>query len=171
MLDRARVMFQSKPMIQPLLAGGLPLHAQPSGPGDDDHLSAAQQGEAEATRATRVLIVEDEVFVAMDAEAILTAAGHEVVSTAASADEAVSKTAQLVPDLVLMDIRLLGDRDGIDAAIEIKRRFDVPIIFVTANTDPATHARAMQAAPLAIVSKPFTEDGLLDAVALLPKVN
>ena len=67
MLDRVRVMSQSKPMIQPLLAGGLPLHAQPSGPGDDDHLPADQQGEAEATRATRVLIVEDEVFVAMDA--------------------------------------------------------------------------------------------------------
>ena len=58
-----------------------------------------------------------------------------------------------------------------DAALEIKRRFAVPVIFVTANTDPVTHARAMQAAPLAIISKPFSQDSLLKAVALLRRLN
>lgn len=113
----------------------------------------------------RILIVEDEVFVAMDAEAILVAAGHEVVSMAASADEAIAKTAQFMPELVLMDIRLIGPRDGIDAALEIKRRFNVPIIFVTANTDPVTHARAMQAKPLAIIPKPFSPRDLHAAIS------
>src|ERR1700733_14878246 len=93
----------------------------------------------------RLLIVEDEVFVAMDAEAILMGAGHEVIAMATSADAAVVKTADLLPDLVFMDIRLVGERDGIDAALEIKQRFGIPIIFVTANNDPGTHARAMKA--------------------------
>jgi two-component system, response regulator PdtaR len=139
--------------------------------GSTDEELPGKLGAGEAARAIRVLVVEDEVFVAMDAEAILTAAGHNVVSTASSADEAVAKADQLAPDLVLMDIRLLGARDGIDAALEIQRRFSVPIVFVTANTDPVTHARAMQASPLAIVSKPFTKDSLLGAVALLGKAS
>jgi DNA-binding NarL/FixJ family response regulator len=108
--------------------------------------------------------VEDEVFVAMDAAAILTAAGHEVVGTAASADVAVRKAEQLAPDVVFMDIRLIGERDGIDAALEIKRRRNLPIVFVTAHTDPATHARVQQARPVAVISKPFTADTLLAAV-------
>lgn len=115
----------------------------------------------------RVLLVEDEVFVAMDAAAILSAAGHKVVGTAASADAAVTKADELEPDVVFMDIRLIGERDGIDAALEIKRRRDLPIVFVTANTDPLTHARAQQAQPLAVVSKPFTPESLLAAVCRL----
>jgi two-component system, response regulator PdtaR len=128
---------------------------------------ASSHGPASDSALLRVLIVEDEVFVAMDAEAVLVGAGHEVVATAASADDAVAKAAQLMPDLVLMDIRLIGARDGIDAALEIKSRFNTPIIFVTANNDPMTYARAKQAEPLSIVSKPFTPNSLLAAVALL----
>lgn len=143
------------------------LRAATRGPAENDEDAADAERMAGRTRPTRVLIVEDEVFVAMDAEAILMAAGYDVVGTAAAADEAVAKTEKLTPDLVLMDIRLLGERDGIDAALEIKRRFPVPIIFVTANTDPVTHARAMQADPITLISKPFTRDSLLGAVSLL----
>jgi two-component system, response regulator PdtaR len=132
---------------------------------------ASSHGPARDRVLLRVLIVEDEVFVAMDAEAILVDAGHEVVATAASADDAVAKAGQLLPDLVLMDIRLVGDRDGIEAALEIKTRFNVPIIFVTANNDPMTYARAKKAEPLSIVSKPFSPDSLLAAVALLKPMD
>jgi two-component system, response regulator PdtaR len=133
--------------------------------------SAASQEPARDDALLRVLIVEDEVFVAMDAEAILLGAGHHVVATAASADDAVAKAAQFAPNLVLMDIRLVGDRDGIEAALEIKARFSIPIIFVTANNDPITYARAKSAEPLTIVSKPFTPNSLLAAVALLKPLH
>jgi CheY-like chemotaxis protein len=107
------------------------------------------------------------MFVAIDAEAILTDAGHQVVGIAPSADEAVSSAAHLGPDVVLMDVRLQGQRDGIEAAAEIRSRFGLPVIFVTANVDPVTHARAMQVGPLALVSKPFTSESLLGALKSL----
>jgi DNA-binding NarL/FixJ family response regulator len=136
----------------------------PAAPGDDDAHSGPTSEESSEAAAIKILLVEDEVFVAMDAEAILSAAGYEVVATAASADEAVAKAGRFAPDLVLMDIRLIGVRDGIDAAHDIGRLFGTPIIFVTANVDPATHMRAMQARPITIISKPFTPDSLLSAV-------
>jgi DNA-binding NarL/FixJ family response regulator len=138
-------------------------HAPPAA-GNEDARSQRASDEAPDTVSVRILLVEDEVFVAMDAEAILSAAGYKVVGTAASADEAIAKAAQFTPDLVLMDIRLTGARDGIDAAHEIAHRFGTPIIFVSANVDPATHMRAMHARPVAIISKPFTPDSLLAAV-------
>jgi CheY-like chemotaxis protein len=142
-----------------------PWRAQPAAsPGESSHDPRTHEAGV-AARAIRILIVEDEVFVAMDAEAILTSAGYDVVATAASAEDALAKAARLLPDLVLMDIRLLGPRDGIDAALEITHKFKLPVIFVTANVDPVTHARAMQAKPLTILSKPFTSAGLLAAVA------
>jgi two-component system, response regulator PdtaR len=120
--------------------------------------------QASPQRGLRILIVEDEMLVAMDAEAILHAAGYEVVGIAASADAAVAKATELLPDLVLMDIRLNGPRDGIDAAADMAGPQGPQIIFVTANTDPATHARAMVLRPVAILAKPFTEETLLGAV-------
>ncbi len=92
-----------------------------------------------------------------------------MVGTAAAADEAVAKAAELTPDLVLMDIRLNGPRDGIDAAVEIRRRFNLPVIFVTANVDPLTHARAMLVSPLHIISKPIDSDSLLGAVEAITR--
>lgn len=104
------------------------------------------------------------MFVAMDSEAILMAAGYEVVGIAASAEQAIEQAGRLLPDLVLMDIRLNGAGDGIDAAAEIRARWGLPIIFVTANIDPITHTRAMQVGAVGVISKPFTSDSLLAAV-------
>jgi CheY-like chemotaxis protein len=136
---------------------------------DEGSAQSSDSSKTTETRRIRVLIVEDEPFVAMDAEAIVAGAGYHVVGMAISADEAVAKAEQLAADLVLMDIRLVGRRDGIDAAIEIRNRLNVPCIFVTANSDPLTRARAMQAAPLAFISKPFTAQTLLAALDRLAK--
>jgi CheY-like chemotaxis protein len=138
-------------------------------PPEDQPHNVRGGGELMGTRRLRILIVEDEIFVAMDAEAIPTQAGHVVVGTAASADEAVAKAVQLSPDLVLMDIRLNGIRDGIEAAAEIRVQSGIPIVFVTANVDPVTHARAMEVGPLDIISKPFNTDSLLRALAFFTK--
>ena len=111
-------------------------------------------------RSLRVLIVEDEFFISLDTKALLQGLGHNVVAIAVSADEAVRVAERERPDLVLMDIRLIGARDGIDAAAEIHRRFAIRSIFVTANTDAATRGRAQALAPVAFLEKPLTEPRL-----------
>jgi PleD family two-component response regulator len=94
----------------------------------DNSLSPSKSEEA-GHAAIRVLIVEDEYFVALHVETILSDTGCDVVGIATSADEAVAKARQSLPDLILMDIRLPGDRDGIDAASEITRALKIPIVF------------------------------------------
>jgi len=114
--------------------------------------------------ALRLMIVEDDAFVALDAKEILEAAGYEVIALAKSANEAVDKAGQLRPDVILMDIRLLGARDGVDAAIEIYDRFGVRSLFASAHSDAETRHRADAARPLGFLSKPVTRKALLEAV-------
>ncbi|MBB3899662.1 response regulator [Roseococcus suduntuyensis] len=122
------------------------------------------QGGVEPPRG-RVLIVEDEFFVAMDAEDSLTAAGFTVIGIAATADAAVNLAESQSPDIVLMDIRLVGRRDGIDAAAEIRERFGIPCVFATAHSDPTTRHRAeVAAAPLGWLSKPYTRAEVTNAL-------
>ena len=112
----------------------------------------------------RILIVEDEMFVAIDIEAAVIKAGHKVVGFAGTAERAVALADETRPDLVLMDIRLPGDRDGIDAAIEIRQRFDIPSLMISAYSDAETRARAAPARALGFIAKPF--DHALLALAL-----
>jgi two-component system, response regulator PdtaR len=103
----------------------------------------------------RILIVEDEMFVAMDIELVVERTGHQVVGFAGTAERAVALAEELRPDLVLMDIRLRGERDGIDAAIEIRQRFDIPSLIISAFGDARTRERAGPARVLGFISKPF----------------
>jgi two-component system, response regulator PdtaR len=108
----------------------------------------------------KILIVEDEFFIALDTEEQAKALGHSVVGIAVSADEAVRMTGEEKPDVVLMDIRLNGATDGITAARDIRSRYGIQSIFVTANTDPSTLMRAMAIEPLGVLEKPLTKDRL-----------
>jgi CheY-like chemotaxis protein len=103
----------------------------------------------------RILIVEDEMFVAMDIDLVVERAGHHAVGFAGTAERAVALADELRPDLVLMDIRLRGRRDGVDAAIEIRQRFDIPSLIVSAFTDVRTRERAAPARVLGFITKPF----------------
>lgn len=114
----------------------------------------------------RVLIVKDEFFIALDAQAQVEGLGHTVVGIAVSADEAIAMVERSTPDIVLMDIRLQGSRDGIDAAKEIRTRFGSRIVFVTANTDPGTRARADAVKPTAFLEKPLTSLRLKHALTI-----
>jgi CheY-like chemotaxis protein len=118
-----------------------------------------------AATTGRLLVVEDDPFICMEIEAIAEDAGHVVVGVAGRADEAVARALATLPDLVLMDIRLIGARDGIEAALEIRARAGIPSLFVSANTDRATVARAEPARPAGWVPKPFTRQQLLAAIA------
>jgi CheY-like chemotaxis protein len=107
--------------------------------------------------AARILIVEDEIIIARELEARLQGMEYEVVGIASSGREAIALAEEARPDLVLMDIVLKGDIDGIEAAEEIRRRLRLPVIFVSAYTDPETLRRAKITEPFAYIVKPFSE--------------
>jgi AmiR/NasT family two-component response regulator len=106
------------------------------------------------------MIVEDEFFIALDTEEQARSLGHTVVGIAVSADEAVRMAGEQKPDVVLMDIRLSGPKDGIAAALDIRSRYNIPSIFLTANTDPSTLTRAKSIEPLGVLEKPLSRQRL-----------
>lgn len=103
----------------------------------------------------RVLIVEDEQIVAADLRMTLEGLGYDVVSTADSHGKAIREVARTQPDVVLMDIQLRGLMDGIVAAEEIRQGWHIPVVFVTANANEETMARARESGPYGYVLKPF----------------
>lgn len=105
--------------------------------------------------AARILVVEDEQVVALDIQTTLSQLGYSVIGSVISGEEAIACAREEQPDLVLMDIRLDGAMDGIDAANEILKSYDCPVIFLTAYSDDQTLARAKQATPFGYLVKPF----------------
>lgn len=104
-----------------------------------------------------VLIVEDEGLVGLDLRLRVEALGYRVVGLADTAAEAVELARAHRPSVVLMDIRLRGEADGVDAAAEISTRFSAPVVFVTGNTDEATLRRATNAEPYGYLVKPVDD--------------
>ena len=105
----------------------------------------------------RMLVVEDERIVSMDLQRRLKAMGYEVAGSAVSGEEAIEKAEKLRPDMVLMDIMLDGELDGIQAAEIIRARFSIPVIYLTAYADSATLERAKITEPFGYILKPFEE--------------
>ena len=110
--------------------------------------------------STKILVVEDEGLTAMEIQRKLKNWGYDVPSFAFSKKEAVKKAEEIKPDLILMDIMLKGQGDGIDAANEIKDIRDTPIIYITAYDDEKTRKRAVNTHPNAYLLKPFEEKEL-----------
>ncbi len=104
---------------------------------------------------TKILIVEDEAIVAKNIETHLINAGYEVVGFATTAEESIEKAQQAKPDLVLMDIKLKGNIDGIEAANKIRESLLLPVIFLTSYTDDETFQRAKLTDPFGYLIKPF----------------
>jgi CRP-like cAMP-binding protein len=109
---------------------------------------------------TNVLIAEDEALVALDISHELTSAGYTVVGQATSGREAVTKALDLKPDVILMDITMPGEIDGIQAAEEIGKKLGIPVIFVTAHSDEGTLQRAKLTRPSGYIMKPFEPNEL-----------
>ena len=114
--------------------------------------------------ARRVLVVEDEFFLAVQIEEWLLENGLDVVDVVHTAADAVAVAVAERPDLVIMDIRLASDGDGITAALAILERTGIRCIFATAYADPATCERGEKARPYGWLRKPFMAQGLLGAV-------
>jgi len=106
---------------------------------------------------TTILIVEDEAIVGADLAGKLGRLGYEIAGIAAEGEEAVELALRLRPHLVLMDIQLEGPMDGIEAAEAIRLGHDVPVIYLTAHSDPGTLARAKLTGPFGYILKPFEE--------------
>ena len=118
-----------------------------------------------AAPAACILLVEDDFLVGMEVETGLEEAGYEVAGVASTAEEAVALAEARRPALVVMDIRLAGHRDGVDAALEIFATLGIRSLFASAHVDAGVRARAEAARPLGWVAKPYRVETLLAAVA------
>ena len=107
-----------------------------------------------------IVIVEDEPIVAMDIKRCLKQLGYQVAAVAANSEDAVQQIVDNRPDLVLMDIRLKGDIDGIETAWRVRQRFNVPIVYLTAHSDPETLERAKFTEPYGYILKPYEDRDL-----------
>lgn len=105
----------------------------------------------------KILIVEDEGILAEGLKKRLIGLGYTVVGIAARGEEAIEKAGQTRPDLVIMDIRLKGETDGIEAAQVIRQRFDIPVVYLTAYSDSETLNRARITEPYGYICKPVEE--------------
>src|SRR5262245_8112162 len=103
----------------------------------------------------RLMIVEDEAPLVEDLSKRLTKLGYQVVGIAPSGEASLETAERLHPDLVLMDIQLRGQLDGIGAAEKLRDRFEIPVVFITGNADDRTFERAKAVCPLGFVLKPF----------------
>lgn len=111
----------------------------------------------------KILVAEDSLIVNQHIKHALESGGHEVTSVY-SGKEAVKLASETIPDLILMDIMMETNSDGIDAAFEIKQSLDIPIIFLTALTDEPTIEKAKFSLPYGYVVKPFNEAELLSNI-------
>lgn len=107
-----------------------------------------------------IIIVEDESIVAQDLQFTLEDLGYGVPAIANSGESAIKKVAQHQPDLILMDIRIIGEMDGINTAQIILQQFDIPVVYLTAHADEKTLSRAKVTAPYGYIIKPFLESEL-----------
>jgi PAS domain S-box-containing protein len=122
----------------------------------------------------KILVVEDERITAEDIKSGLEFAGYTVPAIVSSGEDAIEKAGELKPDLVLMDIKLKGEMDGIEAAGQIRVRYDIPVIYLTAYSDESTVQRAKVTEPsgyilkerTGLIKKPFEESELHTAIEI-----
>ena len=115
-------------------------------------------------KRVRILIVEDEPIIGQDIRDILQNLGYEVSEVVSSGEEAVEKSFSMKPDIILMDIALSGEIDGIDAVKEIRKKLDIPIIYLTAHTEEVTFKRARETEPYGYLVKPVGKNDFYTAI-------
>ena len=113
---------------------------------------------------TRILIVEDEPIVSKDIQHTIVSFGYEVAATASSGEEAVKKAAEWTPDLVLMDIVLKGNMDGLEAAACIQAQRKVHVVYISAHSERGILDQSKLTYPYGYVMKPFTDRELATAI-------
>jgi two-component system, cell cycle sensor histidine kinase and response regulator CckA len=142
-------------------AGSVPVRADAGPAGEGLKAKLSPDG-----TSPHILVVEDERIVALDLAATLKELGYAVAASVGSGEAAIEQATRLRPDLVLMDIRLIGEMDGIQAAQSIKKELDVPVIYLTAHSDDPTLARAAATGPFGYIVKPFKSADLHCAIEI-----
>jgi CheY-like chemotaxis protein len=125
-----------------------------------DYSEAYSMSRGDTMKKAKILVVEDQNIVALNIRNKLKNLGYTVPGTAATGEEAIRKAELTNADLVLMDIMLKGEMDGIETAREIKNRLRIPVLYLTAYTDDETLERAKTTEPAGYISKPFKEEDL-----------
>lgn len=117
----------------------------------------------------RVMIVEDEMLLALDLEDMLVDAGHAVVGQASDMHQALELAERLEGgiDVAIMDVNLARGTNGVETAAGLRERWNVPSLFVSGNLDERTRERAMQWQPLGFVGKPYSESEVLSSLGRL----
>ncbi|MBK6998014.1 MAG: response regulator [Lewinellaceae bacterium] len=114
----------------------------------------------------KILVVEDEMIIGAKVSMFLTELGYEVTGIIPRAEEALMHLDESKPDIALLDIQLKGEMDGIALAMLLQTNYQIPVIFLTANSDDATFSRAKEAKPYAFLTKPFKKLDLQRALEL-----
>jgi DNA-binding NarL/FixJ family response regulator len=114
----------------------------------------------------RVLIVEDDPIIADDIESVLANGGFDIAGKAYTSSQAFDQLASRYPDLVLLDILIKGDKDGIDIAQVIRQKYQLPFIYITSFSDPDTLNRAKPTMPYGYIVKPFRDRDIITAIDL-----
>lgn len=114
----------------------------------------------------KILIVEDEIIVAMDIKSVVKKLGYGVSDIVSNSKDALQSVKKHKPSLILMDINLNSDKDGIEIVQEIKKNQNIPVIYLTADTDSTTIQRAVQTDPVGYLQKPFKREDLNATIAL-----
>ena len=105
----------------------------------------------------KILIIEDDMIIQLFISKVLKNAGFEISGEGRSCKQALELVAKTKPDLILMDIGIAGDKDGIETAELINKDYDIPILFMTGNSDSTTTERARATNPIGIILKPIDE--------------
>lgn len=113
----------------------------------------------------KIYIVEDEPIIVITIKTILEKIDYEVIGDADNVNDAKNEILKGMPDLVLLDIELDGDKDGVDLALQLENK-EIPYLFLTAQTDPLTIKKVKQTNPLGYIVKPFTESSLRSNIEL-----
>ncbi|MGB7394144.1 MAG: response regulator [Pricia sp.] len=120
----------------------------------------------------KVLIVEDNFIIQMFLEEILMGLGHDIIASTDNGADALALSERLSPDVILLDIGISGEQNGIELAGTIKERFGIPFVFLTGNSDKATLDEAWDQGPLHIIQKPIDEDKLkVEFSDIIEKLN
>lgn len=119
------------------------------------------------TNPARILIVEDDMIIAANISLQLSNLGYEITGIETRGEDAVNHALENHPDVILMDIQLKGKIDGVETAKTIQKTLDIPIVYLTANSDDASFERAKGTRPHAFISKPFSKMNLERTIALV----
>ncbi len=112
----------------------------------------------------KILIAEDDMIIQLFIARIIKSAGFEIIGKARTGKDAISITQNFMPDIILMDIGLTGEKDGIETAKTLKDQHGVSVIFITGNSDETTLKRAKKVNPVAIMTKPINEQLLVQEI-------